>query len=243
MIKVRAFLLGLACAAALGAAAQAADMPDNWNPGPYVRPAPRTFELLSGWYLRGDVGGRLNHISSIEAPVATSTVKYPDAIGLTFGAGYKYQWFRADVTVDYGSQVKMTANSVLPSIVQPQYSVKLETISALANAYLDLGNWWGFTPYVGAGAGVSYLRGSDYVDTTLPSAFVTNTSSKTNFSWAAMAGVSYRVNARIAVDLGYRHLDLGSLPTTIGTNLSTDHTQWKGLSTDEVRLGIRFMLD
>jgi opacity protein-like surface antigen len=243
MINVRAIFLGLACAAALGAAAHAADMPDNWNPGPYVRPAPRSFELLSGWYVRGDAGFRLNHISSLEAPVPVSKPKYPDSLGLTFGAGYKYQWFRADATLDYGSQVRMNANSSLASAVQPQYSVKLETISALANAYIDLGSWWGFTPYVGAGAGVSYLKGSDYVDTTLPTVVVKNSNSRTNFSWAAMAGVSYRINARFTVDLGYRHLDLGALPTTTGTNLSTDRTRWRGLSTDEVRLGLRFMLD
>ena len=48
MSTVRALLLGLVTTAALGAAAHAADAPDNWNPGPYVRPAPRSFENLSG---------------------------------------------------------------------------------------------------------------------------------------------------------------------------------------------------
>ena len=31
------------------------------------------------------------------------------------------------------------------------------------NAYLDLGNWWGFTPYVGAGVGMSYLQSTGAV--------------------------------------------------------------------------------
>jgi opacity protein-like surface antigen len=36
------------------------------------------------------------------------------------------------------------------------------------NAYVDLGNWWGFTPYVGAGIGFSNLQsnaGVSYVNT------------------------------------------------------------------------------
>jgi opacity protein-like surface antigen len=34
----------------------------------------------------------------------------------------------------------------------------------LLNGYVDLGTWWGMTPYVGAGAGVSYLDSSANVD-------------------------------------------------------------------------------
>lgn len=243
MIMVRALLLGLACAAALGAAAHAADMPDTWNPGPYVRPAPRPLELASGWYLRGDAGYRFNNIDSMQAPHTITKAKYGDSAGLTFGAGYKYQWFRSDLTIDWGPRVAMRADSALASATQPQYTVKLETLSVLANVYIDLGTWWGFTPYVGGGAGVSYLKGREYLDTTLPVNFATNNNSRTNFSWAAMAGVSYRIDARWVVDVGYRHLSLGDLPTSTGTNFTVDQTRWKGLSTDEVRLGVRFLLD
>jgi opacity protein-like surface antigen len=58
-----------------------------------------------------------------------------------------------------------------------------------------------------------------------------------------MAGVSYRINTRFIVDLGYRHLNLGDIPSSTGSNLPSDRTRWQGLSTDEVRLGVRFMLD
>lgn len=241
MSMVRALLLGLVTTAALGAAAHAADMPDTWNPGPYVRPAPRPLELVSGWYLRGDAGYRFNHVSSFQAPNATTDVKYADSLGLTFGAGYKYQWFRTDLTLDYGPRVGTQATSSLGAS-QPQYTMKVATLSVLGNVYMDLGTWWGFTPYIGGGAGVSYLQGRNYTDTTLPvNHAVTN--DRTTFSWAAMAGVSYRINTRFSVDLGYRHLNLGDLRTSTGTNLASDRTRWQGLSTDEVRIGLRFMLD
>jgi len=40
----------------------------------------------------------------------------------------------------------------------------LSRTTGLFNAYIDLGNWYGFTPYVGAGAGVSYVRSNGAVN-------------------------------------------------------------------------------
>lgn len=40
----------------------------------------------------------------------------------------------------------------------------LSRISGMFNAYLDLGNWFGLTPYVGAGVGASYVRSSGAIN-------------------------------------------------------------------------------
>ena len=244
MTNAKTLLTGMAAAIAFGAAAHAADPPGSWNPGPfsYERPVPLYVEMLSGWYVRGDFGYRFNHIGSVEAANPVTHVKYPDTLGVTLGGGYQYKWFRADVTVDYAPRVTARADSVLAATPQPQYTTKLDALSILANAYVDLGTWSGFTPYVGGGIGVSYLRSREYTDTTVLVSQVSS-SSRTNFSWAAMAGVSYRVSPRWVIDLGYRHLDLGDIQTTTGTGTPTDFTQWKRLSTDELRLGFRFILD
>ena len=242
MIRTKALLTGMAAAVAFSAAAHAADPPGSWNPGPlYEQPVPRYVEMVSGWYVRGDFGYRFNHIGSVQAAGGVTNANYPDSLGVTFGGGYQYQWFRADVTVDYAPRVTARADSSLAFASQPQYTTKIDALSVLANFYFDLGTWAGFTPYVGGGAGVSYLRGTEYTDTALPVNHAANR--RTNFSWAAMAGVSYRISPRWVVDLGYRHLELGDLPTTTGTNWVIDQTRWKSLSTDEVRLGVRFLLD
>jgi len=244
MIRTKAILTGMAAAVAFSAAAHAADPPRSWDPGPlsYERPAPRYVEMVSGWYIRGDFGYRFNHVGSVEAGSAVTSFKYPNSLGVTFGGGYKHKWFRADMTVDYAPRVTARAASS-SSFAQPQYTTKLDALSLLANAYIDLGTWAGFTPYVGAGAGVTYLRSRDYEDTAFLPVNHEMANGRTNFSWAAMAGVAYRVSTRWTIDLGFRHLELGDLPTTIGTGLSTDSTRWKRLSTDEVRLGFRFLLD
>jgi opacity protein-like surface antigen len=40
----------------------------------------------------------------------------------------------------------------------PLLTSSLDRWTPMFNAYIDLGHWWGVTPYVGAGAGFSYLQ-------------------------------------------------------------------------------------
>jgi opacity protein-like surface antigen len=240
MRGANALIVGLIGASALVAGAQAADMPRNYPPAPeYQDYVPQYRELMSGWYLRGDIGYRLNSMGSVETTDPATDFKYPNTLSGTFGFGFKYQWFRSDLTLDYAWPAKAYANTATAA-VQPQYASKIDATSLLANAYIDFGTWGGFTPYVGAGAGLTYLRGKVYVDTTLPTN-LDPVGTRTNFSWAWMAGVSYRIKPNWTVDVGFRHLDLGDVSTSTGT--ATDGTTWKNLSANEVRFGLRYLFD
>jgi opacity protein-like surface antigen len=240
MIQGRALITGTIAALVYSAAAHAADPPRSWPV--YERPAPRYVEMVSGWYVRGDFGYRFNEMQSVEGGRPVTSFNYPDSLGVTAGGGYKYQWFRFDATVDYAPRVTARATTTTAAS-QPQYTTKVDALSLLANFYIDMGTWYGFTPYVGAGAGVTYLRSRDYQDTQI---LVNQTTAggRTNFSWAAMAGVSYQIDARWLVDVGYRYLSMGDLPTSTGSaNNPLDHTTWKRLSAQEIRIGLRFLLD
>ncbi|MBX8803520.1 porin family protein, partial [Ochrobactrum sp. MR28] len=79
------------------------------------------------------------------------------------GGGVGYQvtgYFRTDLTVDYLTRAKFsgstsgvcTANNAYADCVSND-TAKMSALSILANAYIDLGNFNGFTPYVGAGIG------------------------------------------------------------------------------------------
>ncbi|MBY6241038.1 outer membrane protein [Methylosinus sp. Sm6] len=46
---------------------------------------------------------------------------------------------------------------------QARTTGNMSRITGLFNAYIDLGSWFGFTPYVGAGLGASYVRTSGAV--------------------------------------------------------------------------------
>ena len=47
-----------------------------------------------------------------------------------------------------------------------------DTLTVLVNGYVDFGTWYGFTPYLGAGVGISYLRTGDYTVASLGNALI-----------------------------------------------------------------------
>jgi opacity protein-like surface antigen len=141
------------------------------------------------------------------------------------------------------------------------FNTQIHRWDLLANAYIDIGTWQGFTPYVGAGAGVSWARIWQSVNWTLSNGlacqancgfpasggafFYTdwdrNQSSMTyRFAWALMAGVAVAVADHVQLDVGYRFLDLGSV-SGISSVTGTPITQ--NVRVNEVRGGLRYMID
>jgi len=243
MIKVRALIVGGIGAFAFVAGAHAADPPGTWRPAPaYDKPEPRYRELLSGWYLRGDIGYRWNNVGSTSGSAPVTTQKYDNAVSGTLGFGYKYQWFRAEMTLDYGAPSKISATTTALS-AQPQYTANVRAFSAMVNAYVDFGTWVGFTPYIGAGVGATQLKSVNYVDTSTPLVTLHEGSQSVNFSWAWMAGIAFQVQPNWMVDVGYRHLSLGNIPGYQGAGSTNNGALFKNLTAQEARLGIRFLFD
>ena len=210
--------------------ALAADMPTYG--GTVVERLPIVQEFVSGWYLRGDIGYRSN---SVEGAVSNFPRPFSNDLNDMFsgggGAGYKAQWFRADVTVDYAGKSPYSRDS-------DAFTGKIETLTALANVYIDLGTWGGITPYVGAGVGVTSFRAFDYQP---PLGTVTVDSySHVDLSWAYMAGFSYAIAPRLLVDLAYRRLHYGDVTFNAGLGNALTLTD---LSAHEFRVGIRYTLD
>ena len=244
MTRIRALIVGCLGACAFAASAHAADPAGSWRPPPPEEmPTPQYKELQSGWYLRGDIGYRWNG-GGPSAPNVTSE-RYSNSYDGTAGFGYKYRWFRADVTYDFGgpSRVRATTRTATS---QPQYTAKIDAQTVLENGYVDFGTWGGFTPYVGGGVGAARLKSVNYVDTNdpMPSANgVTGQGTHQNFGWAAMAGVAYQVAPNWLIDIGYRYLYLGNVPSSGGAGTQTNAVVFKGQYTNEARIGVRFLFD
>jgi opacity protein-like surface antigen len=85
-------------------------------------------------------------------------------------------------------------------------SFKLYKRSAMANVYFDYLTCTPWTPYVGAGLGMSYLKAQmfdvdgKYFD-----------KSTYTLAWQVMGGIAYEFNSHWAVDLGYRYADYGRI--------------------------------
>jgi opacity protein-like surface antigen len=231
--------LGLAGASYLlsimGAAA--ADMPQGYPMPPVVQPVP-VETILSGWYARGDAAYRLNQLGSIDTELAPGAInkRIDDAFAVGLGFGYKWNWIRTDVTVDYGFDANYRSDS---AAFAPDYSAKISTVTSLANLYFDLGTWFGITPYVGAGAGAAFVRMSDFASASYPGSPVSN--DRWNFAWAAMGGLSYAFSPHLLVDIGYRYLDQGYAQSgVVAPAPSNQQVTIKDLTAHEVRAGVRY---
>jgi opacity protein-like surface antigen len=231
--KIAALVLGassFACGTAF-----AADMPQyGYQPQPVQ-------EFVSGWYLRGDIGWRsdtkigdvvVNPSAYAYALPANATLDNIAMFGI--GAGYKWNWLRLDVTTDYGGRAKFRGDYTYPN----EFTGQIDTWTMLANAYIDLGTWGGFTPYVGAGAGFVTFRAANYVSPL--SNETTNHQTRTDFAWAYMAGLAWCFAPKWMVDFSYRRLNYGEV--NFNPPLASPLTL-KDLSANEFRVGIRYSLD
>jgi opacity protein-like surface antigen len=199
-------------------AAVAADM--GYARGPAViseRPSTEE-EIGTGWYLRGDIG----FSKSTWQSVTTGGREFSDVTGKGSpvwggGVGYKFnEWLRADVTVDHMSTLGL--KSGLGSM--GCFGTDTCTVSRrgdgritplLANAYFDMGNWYGFTPYVGAGAGVAWMKYDpgrmSFIGAANGATYATTDGfQKTTPALAAMAGLAVDLGSGITLDAGYRYL-------------------------------------
>lgn len=165
--------------------AHAADFPAARaiEPPPVEEPV----EWGSGWYLRGDIGWQNVQLPAVTGEFATMK-GIDNIVSGGIGGGYQFNdWLRADVTVDrsvfrmnrpldtvwcpyeaMGLFTKDSTGNEVPvgifadpsDTCTPQAKGTLNRTSFLVNGYLDLGHYWGFTPYVGAGLGASYNQAS-----------------------------------------------------------------------------------
>jgi opacity protein-like surface antigen len=237
--------VALVCGLVMTASAQGADMPGTWLPD-FKKPF--YTDLISGWYVRTDIGYRNYSIGSVEAPTANAVIgsSIDNAWTFGFGGGYKYKWFRSDVTLDYANKSRFYGETA----AGPGYfTTQVDSFTLLGNVYFDLGTWAGFTPYIGAGVGATNMRTHEFrIAGQIPSEGVEDTT-RWNLSWAAMGGVSYQISPSMLIDVGYRYLQLGETisgtltPNTPTPAINTARVSLRDMSAQEIRIGLRWILD
>ncbi|QGM97200.1 outer membrane protein [Methylocystis parvus] len=276
-LRARATIVTALFGALFAPATQAADFPAIEPPPVEEGPV----EWGSNWYLRGDFGIAETHPTDLNGVALAN--RFPNNWSIGLGGGYKFNnWLRGDVTVEYLNlyaksgvrtdiilpceiglyldATQPTGVSSIPSACSPWIRNRTESMLNMANAYLDLGNWWGITPYVGAGVGVNvlYQRAANnwYMYNGVPYAGVTYTdprngatymanwdtkyeSTSLRLAYAFMGGVSYDIDNHWKIDVGYRWANLGSISGINRYNqpITTNLIQ------QSVRMGFRYMID
>jgi opacity protein-like surface antigen len=127
-------------------------------------------------------------------------------------------------------------------VVDPLHT-SIRTTTFMLNGYKDLGNFGGFTPYVGAGIGAAYHKLDDIYFTGNPN--LVNRIHGDNdlaFAWSLMAGVGYQISDRATLDVGYRYIDMGKISsqrsdTGGGVNPAV---HFDDLTAHEVKVGLRY---
>lgn len=70
------------------------------------------------------------------------------------------------------------------------------------NGYFDIPMGWGFTPFIGAGVGLSDINAKAQI-----AGFNVLDDSDTSLAWNLTAGMSYDINQRTSLELAYRYVD------------------------------------
>lgn len=248
----------VAAALALAAPLSAANAADLLPEPPVVHPQPPA-PKAHAWYLRGDIG--YTHWQDPEVEFLTSggtlisdfdsSESLKGAINAGVGIGYQlHKHFRADVTfdlrtkADYHAQQRCVA--ACGGISYHDQYADLSVYTLMANAYVDLGTYGGsaygkggFTPYVGAGIGGSYVKWNSYSSVANDQSQNQLYAGNGEWRWTAAlhAGVSHKISDRMSLDANYRYQYIdGGKVTDVFTNTIED----KALHAHDFRLGLRY---
>lgn len=200
------------------------------------------------WYLRGDTG------------YAFSTREGGNSLTGSVGVGYQFNdWLRADTIFSMqrsaghsGFVVAEDCGGGAGTHCRIDLSARATLYSALVNVYVDLGTVAGFTPYIGAGAGLALVNWGEVershgcapagnacaVDMPGPVSLPGKTSWRP--AYALDAGLAYDLDHRLKLDFGYRfsHVGAGGMAVdTAGFNARDD-----GFTQHELRFGLRYSL-
>ena len=289
-------LTGTAITLAGSAFAADLDRPVFLDQAPEYQPV----EIGTGWYIRGDLGVNLSakhEQNSYSLGDVRYESDFADAINGGIGAGYQFtEYLRADATVErmFGSDFSattliaprgpclgygMVVDPVLGEVIRDPYNIdncldsdsaEYKAINMMATAYVDLGTVAGFTPYVGAGVGLSRVTWREETDSTtcIPTAadahfegcnaFGTNNQPEPNttyteegtintgtdyrLAYALTAGVGYKTSPNLTWDLSYRYFSVGGKDTIIYNSTPGSQMVKDGFGSHQVRLGMRYAL-
>lgn len=230
-------------------------------------------EFGGNLYLRGYIGFTNQEVDGLSNVLFANPERVEflssefDAGGLAgLAIGYEFNdYFRADISAEYRMRTRYHGVDRTDSTSDPAavwdgtntYTADKSEFLIMANGFLDMGTYYGITPYVGAGVGATYTMISNFVDTGYaniaagPDAGVTNSlgyadhDAEWAFAWALHAGLGYEVNDRVTLDFGYRYLHLGDASTTDiiafdGSNNNDNPMGFDGISSHDVTFGFRY---
>ena len=256
----------LALTVALAMPAAAADLNNggNWGRGSIKDYAPATQAAPVGpCYFRADTGYSLSNDPNLSWNAVDSNNNINQTVSNTsrdnnwlveagVGCGSGSRGLRADFTLGYHGNQNVSGttasfNDGAGNNINSHIVSSIQTYTAMANFYYDLGNMRGFVPYVGAGVGLAYHRVGDYSlpdwTNSNPPNYAVHGANDVSLAWSLMAGVGYQISDRAILDLGYRYIDLGTAETARNDNgggAQLSRLTMNDLTAHEFKIGLRY---
>lgn len=166
-------------------------------------------QYVSGGISYGFGGGNINQNIDYEFPDAESSVDIaklnPETFGLhlAYGGSF-YPNVRAELSFGYKNYMMDTDGK--NGFINANFDWKdTNFYELLANIYYDFNTETAFTPYVGAGLGISYTDFKLGV-TPIGGQAINAEFNKTGFVYNVLIGVSYSLTDYLAFDLAYRFM-------------------------------------
>lgn len=192
--------------------------------------------------------------------------------GANVGVGFGYQftdYFRGDLTAHYwqadvngtdtgGFGIDCFGRRVSSATCTSEDTSKISAWELMANAYVDLGTFAGFTPYVGAGVGAVHVKYDDFTNSSYSVVNGTRGAlaysathpgeSDWRFAYALMAGASYDLTHSLKLDVGYRYVNVdegnmfGFDSYTAGFGAAGAQGKDEGFDRHTIQAGLRYSL-
>lgn len=250
----KAIVVGAALIMGQAAGANAADLlppPPVIEPVPIPEPVP-----VHNIYVRGYIGATEQETDDFTNDIISQgnfsifSKDFDSAPFIGVGVGVQYsEHFRFDATGEYRARASFHGIDLDNNFnASNQYAGHKSEWLFLANGYVDLGTHRGFTPYVGAGVGVTEITLDNFTDTNERTGGFhwSDDNSEWNLAWALHAGFSYEISHDLTFDLGYRYTYLGDGKTgnfrTYDNTTSPSPLELEDITSHDVHFGLRWSL-
>lgn len=237
----------------------------------YALLATPAFAGGGGLYLGGHVGfswiessnTKLNNqlLNANQVPLSQLNMGFNKARDRAFAggisAGYDFsQTFSIPLRVELDYTLRDSAKTERQEAIATindlsiNYTEKLDAQTLMTNVWFDIPTGSAMTPYIGGGLGtafVKYANATNYLDDVSGKSTGRNshTSHNANLAWQLGTGINYAVTSNLAIDIGYRYLDMGKAKSdnTIGVssnNTLSFKTETK-IASSEIIFGTRYL--
>ncbi|MBL8645500.1 MAG: outer membrane beta-barrel protein [Rhodospirillaceae bacterium] len=156
-----------------------------------------------GGYVGFGAGIHIPQTSNVLVGGAAREMDFENGPIFVGSAGYKWdQGFRTEL--EFGYREGSVGNVTPATGVPVAWTGQQRTWSTMANILFDIGtSSSGITPYIGAGAGLSWIGWKDSFKGPTTPAF---DGTDSRFSWQGIAGVSYDATSNLGLFLEYRYI-------------------------------------